>query len=177
MKKLYDRYCLAEEIICGALFASIVALVFSSAVLHLFNQPLIWADDIAKLCFAWSAFLGADIAMRRCRLVGVDIILLRLPRRAQKIVLILGHLVIAVTLAVFIFYGIKLTYASLNRHFQTIPISYSYVSACLPIGSLCMLLTTVIRMAKLCRHLRDDEYSLVGEARRMEAENVERQVI
>ncbi|MDR1534939.1 MAG: TRAP transporter small permease [Planctomycetota bacterium] len=177
MKKAYKCYCFLEEVVCGALFASIVALVFSSAVLRLFNHPLIWADDIAKLCFAWSAFLGADIAMRRCRLVGVDFILLRIPRRTQKVVLLLGHLAIAVTLAVFILYGIKLTYASLNRHFQTIPISYSYVSVCLPVGSLCMLLTTVVRMAKLCLHLRDDEYSLTGEARREEAENVERQVI
>ncbi|MDR2390192.1 MAG: TRAP transporter small permease [Planctomycetota bacterium] len=177
MKKMYDRYCLAEEVLCGALFASIVVLVFSSAVLRLFNNPLIWADDIAKLCFAWSAFLGADIAMRRCRLVGVDIVLLRLSPRLQKIVLLLGHLAIAATLAIFIFYGIKLTYASLNRHFQTIPISYSYVSVCLPVGSLCMLLTAAVRMGKLRRHLRDDEYSLAGEAQREEAENVERQVI
>ena len=177
MKKLYRFYCLAEEVICGVSFFAIVVLVFGSAFFRLFNHPLIWADDIAKLLFAWVAFLGADVAMRRCRLVGVDIIVVRLPPKVQKVVQLLGNLVVAGILVIFVWYGYGLIIRSWDRYFQTIPISYSLISASLPVGSLCMLLTTAIKIVRLLTHMGDDDYSLAKAAQAEEAENVERQVI
>ncbi len=164
MKKIYGTYCLIQEVICGILFFSIVALVFSSSFMRLFNHPLIWADDIAKLFFAWVALLGADVAMRRCRLVGVDMLVNTFKPRLNKIVHLIGYLVMIAILIIFVYYGFRLSFRSWDRFFQTIPISYSYVTLCLPIGSLCMILTAGIKAYKLIRHLNDDAWSLNADA-------------
>ena len=165
MKSLYNVYCRAEEVVCGILFFSIVVLVFSSSFLRLFNNPLIWADDIAKLFFAWVAFLGADVAMRRCRLVGVDIVVNKMAPKVRKYIYIGGYLVIAAILAVFIYYGLTLSIKSWNRYFQTINVSYIFVTLSLPVGSLALLLTAAIRIAKLVIHVNDDSWSMVRDAR------------
>lgn len=177
MKRVYEVYCRAEEVICGIFFFAIVVLVFSSAFLRLFKMPLIWADDIAKLLFAWTAFLGADVAMRRCRLVGVDFVMVRLPPKVQKAIQLAGNLIIAIILVAFVYFGFKLTVASWDRYFQTITASYSFVTMCLPVGSLCMLLTAGIKIGKLLAHFGDDDYTLAKDAQREEPDDVERQVV
>lgn len=165
MKKLYNAYCHAEEVLCGILFISIVVLVFSSAFLRQFNRPLIWADDIAKLCFAWVAFFGADVAMRRCRLVGVDIVVNKLRPKVRKAIYIGVYTLIAAILVVFIYYGYTLSVKSWNRYFQTINVSYTFITLSLPVGSLALLLTAVLRVGKLFRHFGDDSWSMVRDAR------------
>lgn len=177
MKNVYRIYCCAEEIVCGFMFFSIVVLVFSSAFLRYVDRPLIWADDIAKLFFAWTAFLGADVAMRRCRLVGVDIIVIRLTPKLQKIAQLIGNVIIAIALFAFVHYGIKLSITSWERYFQTIPVSYSFITMSLPVGALCMLLTTVIKLFKVTSNFNNDAYSLVKESQEEEPENLERQVV
>lgn len=174
LKKAYGWYCRIEEVVCGILFASIVVLVFASAFLRLFKHPLIWADDIAKLCFAWAAFLGADVAMRYCRLVGVDFIMNKINAKARKILYILGNLAILVLLFVFVWYGCKLAVRSWERYFQTINVSYSFITMSLPAGALAMILTTCIKIYKLIVHLNDDDYSLSKDA---EPEDMERQIV
>lgn len=174
IKKLYFWYCRAEEVICGVLFSAIVVLVFSSAFLRLFQHPLIWADDIAKLCFAWAAFLGADVAMRYCRLVGVDFIMNKINPMLRKILYILGNLAILVILGVFAWYGFKLAGKSWERYFQTINVSYSFITLSLPCGALAMILTTLIKIGRLLMHINDADYSLAKDA---EPEDMERQII
>ncbi len=177
MKKIYKVYCGIEEAICGFLFFSIVVLVFSSAFLRLFGKPLIWADDIAKLFFAWAAFLGADAAMRRCRLVGVDFLVNKLGKKTQKVLQLAVNFVILAILIAFVYFGFKLSVQSWDRYFQTISVSYSIVTLCLPVGSLCMILTTLLKIYHLLVHINEDDYSLVAASREEEPENVERQVL
>ena len=174
MKKLYAWYCTVEEVICGILFSSIVVLVFSSALFRQFNHPLIWADDIAKLCFAWVAFLGADVAMRKCRLVGVDFIMKKIPFLPRNIFYIAGNLVIFGILVLLVYYGIDLSQKSWNRYFQTINVSYTLVTISFPIGACAMILTTGIKIVKLITHINDANYSLSNE---VEPEDMERQTV
>ena len=79
MENIYKIYCRVEEVIVGISFVSIVILVFIAAFFRQFDNPIVWADDIAKFLFAWTAFLGAVVAMRYSRLVCVDIIVKNLP--------------------------------------------------------------------------------------------------
>ncbi len=165
MKKLYQAYCHAEEVLCGVLFIAIVTLVFASAFLRQFDHPLIWADDIAKLCFAWVAFFGADVAMRRCRLVGVDIVVNKLSPKTKKAIYIATYIVIALFLLLFVHYGIILSIKSWSRFFQTINVSYTFITLSLPVGALAMLLTSTLRVRKLFANFNDDSWSMVRDAR------------
>jgi len=161
MNKLYDRYCKIEETITGAIFVSIVILVFSAAFLRLFDRPLVWANDIAKFLFAWAALLGADVAMRNSRLVGVDFVVKKLPLRTAKLLRIFTFSVIVVLLSSFVYFGVGLSIESYERSFQTLSfMSYSAVTVSLPVTSLLMILTAVVKIYKLIKYFNDDDYDI-----------------
>lgn len=162
MRKLYDIYCKAEEIFTGAVFVSIVVLIFSAAFFRVFDKPIVWADDIAKFLFSWAAFLGADVAMRHSRLVGVDFLVKKLPRRMAKIIQIFVFAIIISLLLSFVYYGTSLSFESIDRDFQTLSnFSYSWVTVSLPIASALMILTASLKIAEIVRHFKDDDYEVV----------------
>ncbi len=158
----YKTFCKFEEIVVGTLFVSIVALVFSAAFFRQFGRPIVWADDVAKLLFSWAAFLGADVAMRYSRLVGLDFLVKKLPRKVAKIVQIFVFLIIIMLLASFVVYGVKLTIDGLDRSFQTLSnVSYSYVTASLPVSSALMIITASTKIQKIIKNFQNDEYEVL----------------
>jgi TRAP-type C4-dicarboxylate transport system permease small subunit len=162
MKKIYEIYCKIEEVLVGAVFVSIVVLIFSAAFFRVFDKPIVWADDIAKFLFSWAAFLGADVAMRHSRLVGVDMLVKKFPAKIQKILQLFVFSVIIALLVSFVFYGTKLSIESVDRSFQTLSkFSYSIVTSSLPVSSLLMILTASLKISKIIKNFKDDEYDVL----------------
>ncbi|MDC7233372.1 MAG: TRAP transporter small permease [Spirochaetales bacterium] len=162
MKKIYEIYCKIQEMIVGTVFVSIVVLIFSAAFFRQFNKPIVWADDIAKFLFSWAAFLGADVAMRHSRLVGVDMLVKKFNPKIAKIVQIAVFSIIIALLAAFVVQGIKLSIESVDRSFQTLSrFSYSFVTVSLPVSSAMMILTACIKIGKIITHFREDDYNVL----------------
>ena len=162
MRKIYEIYCKAQEMIVGTVFVSIVILIFSAAFFRQFDKPIVWADDIAKFLFSWAAFLGADVAMRHSRLVGVDLLVKKFSPKIAKIVQTFVFTIIIALLSAFVVYGTKLSIESVDRSFQTLSnFSYSIVTASLPVSSLMMILTACIKIAKIGINFKDDEYNVL----------------
>ena len=108
MKTVYKWYCRIETAIVAAGFFAIVALTFSNAVLRAFNQPIVAADDICTLLFAWVSFMGADVAMRANRLVGMDLVTMHLPAKLQKTLQLIVYVVMIATICLLIVKGVEL---------------------------------------------------------------------
>jgi len=148
MRKLYHAICKLEVIICGAGFILLVALVFLSAILRFFRVSMAWNIDMALFLLSWTAFLGADIAWRSGRLVGVDIVTSRFPQAMQKIVQILIYLVIFVALVIIVIYGTRLAWIERVRRFQSIPMPYSLVTMSLVTAALSMSVSTILKIRR-----------------------------
>jgi tripartite ATP-independent transporter DctM subunit len=57
---------LLVEMLAAALVAGEIAILFSGVISrYLFDQPLLWSDELASTLFLWLAMLGAVIAFRR----------------------------------------------------------------------------------------------------------------
>lgn len=124
-----------------------VAAIFFSAIMRVIKLPVRWGLDIALLLFAWSTFLGADIAFRKKCLVRVDMLINRLPQTMRKILEGVVYILMLAAIVFLIFYGIKLTYISRVRPFQAIPgLSYSFVTASVPVSMFLMLITALIQI-------------------------------
>lgn len=158
LKTLYKIYCRIEEVLVGLGFMTIVILTFLNAVLRVMNRPIIVADDISLLLFSWVAFLGADVALRYSRLVGMDILTSKLPPKVQKALQILVFLIMIGALALFAKYGYQLAVNNWARVYNTLPISYGWVSLSLPVCSVLMILTCLIKIFKLVQNFSDDSY-------------------
>ena len=83
-KKFEDGLVKVETgFVCIGLMLLIVT-VFAAAVLRFFGIDMSWSTDLAQLAFAWVSFIGADLAMRKDRHMGVDMLTNKLPAKIQN---------------------------------------------------------------------------------------------
>ena len=157
MRKLYHAICKAEVIICGSGFVLLVVFIFLSAVLRFFRVSMAWNIDIALFLLSWTAFLGADIAWRSGRLVGVDIVTSRFPPGLQKIIEILIYIVIFAALVIIIVFGTRLAWTDRVRKFQSIPMPYSLVTMSLVTAALSMSVSTILKIRRCILNFRGGE--------------------
>lgn len=146
MKKVYNAYCKAEEFLFSFLFAVMVALVFSSAIARGIGKPLAWSLDVAQLLLCWTSLVGADVAFRHDKFIGLDLFTRKMPVKVQKVLEIVVLVLMQVAFCIFIYYGVLLSIKSWKRSFQTLPISYSFVTIALPVMSTLMTLTNILKI-------------------------------
>lgn len=146
LKKAYRWVCRIEERFISFTLCAITILIFISAIGRFVGRPINWAVDISLLLFAWGAFLGADAGIRKNRVINVDFLTSRLPLKTQKTIAIAWSVIIILFLAVLIAYGIPLCISNFKRQFQNITLSYSFVTASLPVSAFLMIISTGIRL-------------------------------
>jgi TRAP-type transport system small permease protein len=147
MAKLYERVCVAEAWIAAVLLILMVVLIFLGGVMRMLGAPINWSGDIATACFAWGAFLCADIAWRKNALMSIELVTERLPARAQKLVAYANYAIIVAFLIYVLVGGLYLSWISRARSFQGIPeISYSWVTMSMPVGALLLLITAALKI-------------------------------
>ncbi|MDR1443855.1 MAG: TRAP transporter small permease subunit [Treponema sp.] len=164
MRKIYHALCKAEVAICSVGFMFLVAFVFLSAILRFFRISMSWNIDLALFLLAWTAFLGADIAWREGKLVGVDLITRRLPRKIQKIIEIALYLVTLCALVLIIVFGSRLAIIERLRTYQSIPIPFSLVTMSLVTAALSMALSTILKIRRSFLSFNANENKTAGGA-------------
>ena len=75
LKTVYRIYCRVEEVFVGVCFFGVVGLTFVNAVMRYCGKPIVTAEDLCLLLFPWAAFVGADVALRHSRMVGMDLVI------------------------------------------------------------------------------------------------------
>lgn len=138
-----------EEWLSQILLAVIVLLVFVAAFTRYIGMPINWSVDIAQALFVWVIFLGANQAWRSSRHIGIDLLVKRFAPQTQSRIQLVLYAVIAAFLVSLIVSGIHITIVNAGRILQDIPISYSYVTAAVPVGAFLMLLTTGKKIVSL----------------------------
>jgi TRAP-type C4-dicarboxylate transport system permease small subunit len=159
-QKAYRVYCRIEEFIVGACFITIVGLTFLNAVLRLFNRPIIVADDLSLLLFSWAALLGADVAMRYSRLVGMDILMSKLPAKWQKFFQLLVYIIMIGAMILFMKSGFALAIKNWKRTFNSLPIPYGWVTLSFPVCCCLMIFTAILKTFKVASHFNNDAYNV-----------------
>lgn len=93
MNRWIARACRGLEAVIAVMLGLMVVLVFGNVVLrYLFNSGITVSEEVSRWLFIWMTFLGAIVALREHRHLGVDMVVQRLPAWAKKICLALGHL-------------------------------------------------------------------------------------
>jgi TRAP-type C4-dicarboxylate transport system permease small subunit len=151
MKKIYQYYCKVEVFVCAVGFFSIVVLVFASAIARGLRHPIQWTVDISQLLLAWVSFLGADVAWRHGQILGLDLITKNFPLKIRRVAELIVLLVILTALVVFIRYGIQLAKSNWKRAMQVVRMSYSFVTLSLPVASVSMSVSTIIKIVEQIR--------------------------
>ncbi len=161
LKKFEDVLSKIEiTIVCLGL-ALLIVTVFAAAILRFFGIDMSVSTDLAQLTFAWVSFIGADLAMRQNRHMGVDMLVDRFPVKMRNAiylfnsVLMLGFLVFAV------YYGIDLCKVNAARKYNTLYISYSFATASCPVGCALMCITVVKNIVSYIKNFAANDFSSI----------------
>lgn len=88
-----DRYCKALSVLMVVCLAVMVVMVFGNVVLRYgFNAGITISEELSRWLFLWVVFLGATIAVRERAHMGTDMLLVKLPKPAQRAVLVFSHM-------------------------------------------------------------------------------------
>jgi TRAP-type C4-dicarboxylate transport system permease small subunit len=148
-----------EEFFVGIGLMLLIALVFVAAVLRFFGIDMSWSTDSAQLTFAWVCFIGTDLAFQKNKHMGVDMLVNKFSKKTQNSILLFNNILAGCFLIIIVVYGFNLAYVNFQRSFQTLPISYSYVTLSAPVGCALMLITVGKNIYKLWRNIGRNDYS------------------
>lgn len=134
-------YARIEETISPILIFAVVILVFTAASGRWLGVPMPLAVDLAQLLFIWVCFLGANQALRRNQHLGVEVLFGRLPRSVQNLLQIFFYVLSIGFLCFLVIKGVELTLLNTERTFSDSQLSYSFVTAAVPVGSTLLIWT------------------------------------
>ncbi|HET9340920.1 MAG TPA: TRAP transporter small permease [Casimicrobiaceae bacterium] len=152
MKNVIAALRRAEDVAARACLAGCSILVFVAAVSRALGSPILWAIDVAMLLFIWCSFLGADAALRAKQHIIIDIVVRMFPQRVQRALLIAHWALIVAFLLTLVVLGTELTMLNVERPMGDTEISYAYVTAAVPIGSLLMAFTAMRQLVEFWRN-------------------------
>ena len=155
-------YTLIEEITSKVLICAVVLLVFTAACGRWLGFPMPLAVDLAQLLFIWVCFLGANQALRRDKHLGVEAFHDRLPSSIQSVLTIVFSVLSIGFLCFLVIKGIELTRMNTERTFSDSQLSYSFVTAAVPVGS-ALLIWTFVRKIFLQLTGRPDPFVIAKE--------------
>ena len=140
-----------ENIIGVTMLIVIVGMVFLAAITRTFERPIVWSVDLAQLLFIWISMLGADIALKNKAHVGVDMLVRKFPDKLNRAITLCTYLLSIAFLAFMAYWGVRLCIGNYLRTYQTMGVSYSFGTAAIPVGAVCMILTFLEQLFDLLR--------------------------
>jgi len=129
---------------------AMVALVFTNVVLRYgFNSGLTWSEELAVNLFVWVIFLGAILAAARDMHISVDLLTKRLPKKVQRVLLLITNGLVLVALYVLVVGGLKIAQVTHKTISAATGIPFSYVVISVVASALAMGLIVIYKTVRV----------------------------
>lgn len=147
MEKALDR---VTAFAVALLVAGMVGVIVASVVTrYLMNDPIGWAEQVAKYLMIWAAFIGASLGIKEGSHIAVNILVDVLPRMVQKILGVIATLMTTGFLCVTAYQGVLFT-IKVSSHTDPLvwEMSMAWAYAAIPTGAVLMLLQLALLVWK-----------------------------
>lgn len=138
VKEFFNQF---EERVGAVLFIAIFAILVAQIVFRqIFNSPLIWSEELAKLLFIYVGMLGVSIGIKGDQHVMIDFLYNKFSPKLTKIVFTFIQLLILISIVMIVFLGYKLFMRKMRFEMIALKISAGWMYASLPsVGSLMLI--------------------------------------
>lgn len=137
-----------------ALIISLVAIVFANIVLRYMGSSIRWADEMARLLFVWTSFLGMYFAYSRNLHPSFTLIVNKVgtknPRRG-KVMLVFTHVLVLAFLLIVLYGGIIYINLAKIQTTAVLRLSVGWMYAAAPVSMFLMILETLRKFFLLSR--------------------------
>ena len=152
MRRLATLVANIPELIAGTTMLAITAILFAGVIWrYFFLIPLTWSDEIARILFAWLAFVGAAVGVKRRLHSAVLVVGERLPARWQKAMTVLGLVTIGIMGFVLLYTGATETVKNFNQHMAVTGISRGWLYLSVPVSGALILIYLVPQFRDVMR--------------------------
>lgn len=145
MKKIESFLSILSGFFLAIVFLVTFAQVVQRYVLHI---PIPWANDIIRICFIYSVFLGMAVGVFRKAHINVDVFVNALPSHIKGWSAILINLIVLLFLCVVLYFSYSFTLANRDQYTTYLFIPMSYVYGIVPISVFLMIVFLVIDTIK-----------------------------
>ncbi|WP_341895344.1 TRAP transporter small permease [Ferrovibrio terrae] len=92
MSAVADYYFRFLKLVLVVLLSAMVIMVFGNVVLRYgFNSGISVSEELSRWAFVWLTFLGATVALRERQHLGLDSLIMVLPRGGKRLCLIISQ--------------------------------------------------------------------------------------
>ena len=120
-------------------------------IIQTISAPLSWFIDISQLLFVWTAFFGADIALKNEKHIGIDLLIRNVPPGVRKYIKLCMYTLIIAFMTVIFIWGIKLSIINVYAQFSGLELSFSWATMSAPVGAFLMARTSLGKIYGLFR--------------------------
>lgn len=121
-----------------------VCVFLQVLVRFVFKYPLPWTEEVARIAFVYSIFVGATVAVREKAHINVDFALVLLPPPVARAVRLLGAALVAVFLCYMTWQGIEFVRATGVQVTPVMQVPFRYLYLIIPSSGALMLLYLIL---------------------------------
>jgi TRAP-type C4-dicarboxylate transport system permease small subunit len=133
------------------------ASVFLQVLIRfVFKYPLPWTEEVSRIAFVYTIFIGATIAVRRKAHLNIDFLLVILPPKIAQAVKLFGTLLVAVFLGFVTWQGIEFVRITGVQVTPVMQVPFRYLYLIIPSCGGLMLLYLILGAVDELRAGRSD---------------------
>lgn len=143
LKRFYDNF---EELFCAFLMSVVIVCLGAQVFLrYVFHSSLSWSEELSRICFIWTIYVGAALAAKRQQHVRVTALFLVLPKPLQTALWVLVDVIWMVFNLVFAWQGVLFVKHSFQFREVTPTLEWvaAYIYMIIPLGFLLMTWRTL----------------------------------
>jgi TRAP-type C4-dicarboxylate transport system permease small subunit len=135
LQKAWNTLRSLDDWIGIVLMGFIISLACANVVMrYVFGRPWAWVEEITVFSFVWLTMLGATAVIMHEGHCSIDVLARKLSPVWRRALDILINVIVLITLALLIYYGILLTIKGQTKLTPMLAIPYSYIDAAVPIS-------------------------------------------
>ena len=162
MLKTYSKFLNAiekvEKVVLAASMAAMVILMLYQVILrYVFSASNSWSEELVRYLFILDVMLAASIAVRRNSHLQIDVLINCFSPKLKRIFTIAATLAGIVFLALLFWYSLDLCMTATSNVSPGLGIPMSIPYACVPLGAVLMILTSIEVILKTVEELRHEE--------------------
>ncbi|EMR07042.1 2,3-diketo-L-gulonate TRAP transporter small permease protein yiaM [Bhargavaea cecembensis DSE10] len=159
MEKLATILAKLLSYLCIIALASLSAIVLIQVISRFFDVSLPATEELARLLIVWLTFLGTALAIHEKMHLGVRYFVSLASERYQRIIDTFIYVLVAVLLAILVFYGFSLSMTAMTSASATMRMPMGIFYLAIPVSSLFSLYFTIMHIVKP-NHAEQREASL-----------------
>lgn len=151
-EKFEEKMDKGATVVAATAFVIMILVITLNVISrYLFKKSFNWAEEIAYLCFNWSVFFGVAIVYRYQGLTAIDLVVDRLKGRVRQAAVVFGYLLVSLTNAGLIIWGIQFSIVAWERKSPSLHIPYTFYDISIPLAAIMLLINSTKYLIKALR--------------------------